>query len=61
MDIPAAQIEEVASFYTMFNLSPVGKHHIQVCCTLTCGMLGARELTARNDERGWLRKSWPDV
>jgi NADH-quinone oxidoreductase subunit E len=45
MDIPAAQIEEVATFYTMFNKQPVGKYHIQVCCTLTCGMLGGRELT----------------
>jgi NADH-quinone oxidoreductase subunit E len=44
MDIPAAQIEEVATFYTMFNKQPVGKYHIQVCCTLTCGMLGGREL-----------------
>ena len=45
MGIPSAQIEEVATFYTMFNLKPVGKYHVQVCCTLTCGMLGARELT----------------
>ena len=45
MDIPASQIEEVATFYTMFNKKPVGKYHIQVCCTLTCGMLGGRELT----------------
>ncbi len=44
MDIPAAQIEEVATFYTMFNKTPVGKNHIQVCVTLTCGMLGGREL-----------------
>lgn len=44
MEIPAAQIEEVATFYTMFNKRPVGKHHIQVCVTLTCGMLGGREL-----------------
>ncbi len=44
MGIPAAQIEEVSTFYTMFNKEPVGKYHIQVCCTLTCGMLGGREL-----------------
>lgn len=44
MDIPVAQIEEVATFYTMFNLKPVGKHHIQVCCTLSCAMAGAREV-----------------
>ncbi len=45
MEIPVAQIEEVASFYTMFNLKPQGKYHIQVCCTLSCAMAGARELT----------------
>ncbi len=44
MEIPPAQIEEVATFYTMFNKTPVGKNHIQVCVTLTCGMLGGREL-----------------
>lgn len=44
MQIPAAQIEEVSTFYTMFNKKPVGKFHIQVCCTLTCGMMGGREL-----------------
>lgn len=44
MQIPAAQIEEVATFYTMFNKTPVGKNHVQVCVTLTCGMLGGREL-----------------
>lgn len=44
MDIPAAQIEEVSTFYTMFNQKPVGKYHIQVCCTLTCGMAGGREM-----------------
>lgn len=45
MDIPASHIEEVATFYTMFNKQPVGKYHIQVCCTLSCAMAGARELT----------------
>jgi NADH-quinone oxidoreductase subunit E len=45
MEIPASQIEEVATFYTMFNKEPVGKFHIQVCCTLSCAMAGARELT----------------
>lgn len=45
MSIPAAQIEEVATFYTMFNKQKVGRFHVQVCCTLTCGMMGGRELT----------------
>jgi NADH-quinone oxidoreductase subunit E len=46
MGIPAPQIEEVATFYTMFNKKPVGKYHIQVCCTLSCAMAQGRELTA---------------
>lgn len=37
-----AQLYSTASFYTMFNLRPIGKHHIQVCKTLSC-MLGGSE------------------
>jgi NADH-quinone oxidoreductase subunit E len=37
-----AQLYSTASFYTMFNLKPIGKHHIQVCKTLSC-MLGGSE------------------
>lgn len=44
MEIPASRIEEIASFYSMFNRKPVGKYHIQVCCTLSCAMAGAREM-----------------
>ena len=44
MDIPTAYINEVLSFYTMYNKRPVGKLHIQVCCNLSCAMNGAREL-----------------
>lgn len=45
MEIPASRIDEVATFYTMFNKQPVGKYHVQVCCTLSCAMAGAREMT----------------
>ncbi len=45
MELPASLIEEIATFYTMFNKQKVGKYHIQVCCTLTCAMLGGREMT----------------
>lgn len=44
MDLPEAQIQEVFSFYTMFNQKPVGKYHVQVCCNISCAMNGAREL-----------------
>jgi len=37
---------EVATFYTMFNLEPVGRHHIQLCGTTPCMLRGAEELKA---------------
>ncbi len=36
----------VATFYTMFNLQPVGRHHLQVCMTLSCSLMGADRLYA---------------
>ena len=44
MDIPSAWIEEVLTFYTMFNKRPVGKYHVQVCCNISCSMNGGREM-----------------
>lgn len=35
---------EVASFYTMFNLEPVGKHHIQICGTTPCWLRGSDKI-----------------
>ncbi|GIL17907.1 MAG: NADH-quinone oxidoreductase subunit E [Oligoflexia bacterium] len=46
MDIPASRIAEVATFYTMFNLKPVGKYHVQVCTNISCCLNGGRELAA---------------
>ena len=44
MDLPTVYIEEVMSFYTMFNRKPVGRYHVQVCTNLSCAMNGGREL-----------------
>ena len=38
------KVYEVATFYTMYNLSPVGKYHIQVCTTTPCMIRGANEI-----------------
>jgi NADH-quinone oxidoreductase subunit E len=38
------RVLEVATFYTMFNLSPVGKYHVQFCGTTPCLLRGADEL-----------------
>ncbi len=37
-------VRGVVTFYTMFNTKPVGRHHVQVCRTLSCWLRGAREL-----------------
>ncbi|MEQ1876297.1 MAG: NADH-quinone oxidoreductase subunit NuoE [Bdellovibrionia bacterium] len=44
MELPASRIHEVATFYTMFNLKPVGKYHVQVCGNISCAMAGSREI-----------------
>jgi NADH-quinone oxidoreductase subunit E len=38
------RVYEVATFYTMFNLEPVGKYHLQVCGTTPCQLRGAEKL-----------------
>ena len=44
LDIPYISVYEVATFYTMYNLSPVGKHFIQVCTTTPCLIRGADKI-----------------
>jgi NADH-quinone oxidoreductase E subunit len=39
-------IWEVATFYSMIHMKPIGKYHIQVCKTLSCKLLGAQKITA---------------
>lgn len=44
LDMPYIRVYEVATFYTMFRLQPVGKHHIQLCGTTPCMLRGANDL-----------------
>lgn len=44
LDMPFIKVYEVASFYTMFNLKPVGKYHVQVCGTTPCWLRGAEDI-----------------
>ncbi|MCD6249031.1 MAG: NAD(P)H-dependent oxidoreductase subunit E [candidate division Zixibacteria bacterium] len=44
LDIPAVEVAEAASFYTMFPKEPVGKYLIQVCHNISCALLGAEGL-----------------
>ena len=44
LSMPYIKVYEVATFYSMFNLSPVGKYFVQVCSTTPCMIRGAKKL-----------------
>jgi NADH-quinone oxidoreductase E subunit len=44
LDMPSIRVLEVATFYTMFELHPVGKTHIQVCTNLPCMLRGSSKV-----------------
>ena len=45
LNMPYIKVYEVATFYSMFNLSPVGKYYVQVCTTTPCMIRGSKSLT----------------
>tara|TARA_B100000700_G_scaffold272658_1_gene316423 strand:- start:254 stop:862 length:609 start_codon:yes stop_codon:yes gene_type:complete len=67
LKMPYIKVYEVATFYTMYNLSPVGEYFIQVCTTTPCMIRGANEIVklcmskisknqnqlSKNDECSW--------
>ncbi len=44
LDMTPVSLHEMAKFYTMYNLEPVGKYHIQVCANISCSLLGAEHI-----------------
>lgn len=44
LEMPYIRVYEVATFYTMFRLQPIGKHHVQLCGTTPCMLRGANDL-----------------
>jgi len=53
-------VRGVVTFYTMFNTKPVGRHHVQVCRTLSCWLRGAGDLTRRLEQKTGLRPGETD-
>lgn len=51
LDIQPIEVYEVSSFYTMFNLKPVGRHVLEVCRTGPCMLRGADELIGHIENR----------
>ncbi|HWT12125.1 MAG TPA: NADH-quinone oxidoreductase subunit NuoE [Allosphingosinicella sp.] len=52
LGMPHIRAYEVATFYTMFNLAPVGRYHVQVCGTTPCMLRGSDDLFAACRARG---------
>lgn len=44
LDMPRVAVYEVATFYTMFELSPVGEHKISVCTNISCMLRGSEKI-----------------
>ena len=51
LDIPPIQVYEVASFYSMFETRPCGRHHISVCTNVSCMLCGGEEILSHLEKR----------
>jgi NADH-quinone oxidoreductase E subunit len=45
LDLMVTDVWETATFYSMLNMRPIGRHHIQICKTLSCKVMGEPEIT----------------
>ena len=52
LDMPVIRVLEVATFYTMYNLAPVGRYHVQVCGTTPCMLRGSDDILDACYKRG---------
>lgn len=50
LGMPEVRVFEVATFYTMFNKEPVGKHHVQVCTNISCWLRGSDDIVSAVQE-----------
>ncbi len=61
LDMPFMRAYEVATFYTMYNLAPVGRYHVQVCGTTPCQLRGSDDVMAACRNKGLVKgKTTPD-
>ncbi len=51
LEMPYIKVYEVATFYSMYNLAPVGKYHVQVCTTSPCMLRGAEIILKKCKEK----------
>ena len=61
LDMPYMRVYEVVSFYTMFNMAPVGRYHVQVCGTTPCMLRGSDDVLAACKNHGLVKgRTTPD-
>src|ERR1700683_799703 len=62
LQMPPIQVYEVASFYSMFETRPCGRHHVSVCTNISCMLRGGQELQAHVERKLGIRagQSTPD-
>jgi NADH-quinone oxidoreductase subunit E len=61
LGMPFMRAYEVVSFYTMYNMAPVGRYHVQVCGTTPCLLRGSDDVMAACKQRGLAKgKTTPD-
>ena len=51
MNLPTIQVYEVATFYSMFQTQPVGRHNVAICTNVSCMLRGAEELVEHVESR----------
>lgn len=62
LKLPSIQVYEVASFYSMFETRPCGRHHVSVCTNISCMLCGAEDIVAHIEKKLGIRtgESTPD-
>jgi NADH-quinone oxidoreductase subunit E len=51
LQLPEVQVYEVATFYSMFETKPVGRHHVSVCTNISCMLCGGEDILAHVERR----------
>ncbi|MEZ5475153.1 MAG: NAD(P)H-dependent oxidoreductase subunit E [Steroidobacteraceae bacterium] len=51
LQLPPIQVYEVATFYSMFETKPCGRHHVSICTNISCMLLGAEDLVAHCERK----------
>jgi NADH-quinone oxidoreductase subunit E len=62
LQLPPIQVYEVASFYSMFETHPCGRHHVSVCTNISCMLRGGEDIQAHVERKLGIRagQSTPD-